>query len=188
MVMARRIRDFRDDEHGGALVEALLVMNVILLMLVAFIELTIAVNQWNAANKALQLGARIASVSTPLHGGLMTIDPVADDQAEPGDPMPDFGTLSCTLSDCDNQADVDRIVQVMQRLFPRVEAENVTIAYSWAGLGYAGRPGGPVPLINLTMSGVPFDFMLLGAFIGQDTLTIPDFTVTAVGEDLSTTY
>lgn len=187
MVIARRIREFRRDEEGGALVEALIVMGVLLLMVAAFIELTVAVNQWNMGVKALQIGARTASVSHPVDRSL----PAFEDTAEHDDPATPFGDRVCTWGSCTNggefdEAAMERILSRMQQVFPRIESEHLEVRYSYAALGYPRRPDGPVPLIQLKMSGVPFQFMLLGAFIGRDTLTMPEFTVSAVAENLST--
>jgi hypothetical protein len=69
--------------------------------------------------------------------------------------------------------------------YPFVTAENVSITYTHTGLGFAGRPGGPVPTITLQLTGLTFDFFALGALLELGQLTMPDFKVTMTGEDLN---
>lgn len=66
-----------------------------------------------------------------------------------------------------------------------VAPENVSITYSHTGLGFAGRPGGPVPTITLRLTGLTFDFFAVGALLGFQQVTMPDFAVTMTGEDLN---
>jgi hypothetical protein len=44
----------------------------------------------------------------------------------------------------------------MCHMFWRVTPANVLIEYRQTGLGYAGRPGGPVPTIAVKLQGLPF--------------------------------
>lgn len=196
MAGRRRIgRRFWRETDGAALTEALIVMSVLLLMVAAFIELTFAVNQWNLAVKAAQVGARVASVSHPVDMGVANFTGL-EGGANPGDPSPTYSS-TCTnsgvcsgsgiTSNYDGNA-MERIVGRMAQAFPGVGQGTVTVSYTFGGLGYAGRPEGPVPVISLTLSNVPFDFVLLGAFTGTNTITMPAITVSAVGEDLRTTY
>ena len=37
----------------------------------------------------------------------------------------------------------------MCQIFSRIKPENVVVEYVHTGLGYAGRPGGPIPTIRL---------------------------------------
>ena len=52
-----------------------------------------------------------------------------------------------------------------------VAPENVSITYSHTGLGFAGRPGGPVPTITLRLTGLTFDFFAVGALLGFGQVT-----------------
>jgi Flp pilus assembly pilin Flp len=187
---------FWRDTEGAALTEALIVMLVLVMMVAAFIELTVAVNQWNMAVKAMQVGARVASVSHPVDTGLGGFSGLAGG-ASPGDPSPAYSSTCSTGGSCSGSGNIthgydanamERILDRMERAFPSVRDGTLTISYNFGGLGYAGRPDGPVPVISLTLSNVPFNFLLLGAFTGTDTVTMPAFTVTAIGEDLRTTY
>ena len=58
------------------------------------------------------------------------------------------------------------------------------IEYRQTGLGYAGRPGGPVPTITVRLQGIPFEFHFLGGLLGFANIQIPATTTTITGEDL----
>lgn len=73
-------------------------------------------------------------------------------------------------------------------VLPRITAANVDVRYQFTGLGYAGRPGGPIPTITVSLTGLTFDFLLLGRLLGLNNLNIPAYTATVVGEDLSKTW
>jgi hypothetical protein len=70
-------------------------------------------------------------------------------------------------------------------IFDRITPENVSIEYENTGLGFAGRPGGPVPTITLRLTGLTFELVGLGDLIGIPEITMPDFLVTMTGEDLN---
>jgi Flp pilus assembly protein TadG len=70
-------------------------------------------------------------------------------------------------------------------IFDRITPRNVNVEYSSTGLGFAGRPGGPVPTITVTLTGLTFQFFALGALMGFQDVTMPDFKLTMTGEDLS---
>ena len=70
-------------------------------------------------------------------------------------------------------------------IFPRIAPANVEIIYEQTGLGYAGRPGGPVPTITVRLQNITFEFFFLGGLLGFGNLTIPPMSTTITGEDLS---
>ncbi len=61
-----RLGQFSRDKAGAALLEFTVVIGVLLSLLFGVIEFSLAFAQWNAATKALQVGARLASVSYPV--------------------------------------------------------------------------------------------------------------------------
>ncbi|HEX6963532.1 MAG TPA: TadE/TadG family type IV pilus assembly protein [Lacipirellula sp.] len=69
-------------------------------------------------------------------------------------------------------------------IFRRVKPENVSVRYYYSGLGFPGRPGGPVPTITVRLTDMTFDFVVLNALLGFGPITMPDFEVTMTGEDL----
>jgi len=70
-------------------------------------------------------------------------------------------------------------------VFERITPQNVRVTYQNTGLGFAGRPGGPVPTITVSLTGLTFQFFALGALLNFGDVTMPDFKVTMTGEDLS---
>jgi len=70
-------------------------------------------------------------------------------------------------------------------VFPRVTPANVVVSYVYSGLGFAGRPGGPVPTVTVSLQNLTFQFFFLGDLMGFSNLTIPPLTTTITGEDLS---
>jgi hypothetical protein len=70
-------------------------------------------------------------------------------------------------------------------IFPRIRPANVVIVYTQTGLGYAGRPGGPVPTITLSLQNLPFQFFFLSGLRGFKDIPIPASTTSITAEDLS---
>lgn len=73
----------------------------------------------------------------------------------------------------------------MCNLFSRVTPEKVKITYTYTGLGYAGRPGGPVPTIRVELVDIPFQFIFFDGLFGLNDYDIPGLASTMTGEDLS---
>src|SRR5262249_1098875 len=70
-------------------------------------------------------------------------------------------------------------------IFPRITPANVKIVYAQTGLGYAGRPGGPMPTITVSLQNLPFQFFFLRGLMGFHDFQIPSSTVSLTAEDLS---
>jgi hypothetical protein len=67
----------------------------------------------------------------------------------------------------------------------RIQPQNVIVTYRQTGLGFAGRPGGPVPTITVELTGLTFNLVFLNALLGS--IAMPAMKTTVTGEDLSTT-
>src|SRR5712675_2992346 len=81
----------RRDEAGAVLVEVTIVMALIFIFILGSIDFLFAFYQWNAASKAVQIGARIAAVSDPVAVGLNGLSAaVANSFVPPGANMPGF--------------------------------------------------------------------------------------------------
>ena len=98
------------DEDGGPLVEVAIILPILILFLFRGVDFMNALYQWNAAAKAVQIGARIAAVSDPIASGLSSIaDNALSSGVASGSPMPDFtvecdggaSACSCTSGACD---------------------------------------------------------------------------------------
>lgn len=91
-----------------------------------------------------------------------------------------FGRGSSSCSDATSFYDAG-----MCDIFPRISPANVVIVYTQTGLGYAGRPGGPVPTITVSIQNLPFQFFFLSGVSGLRNIPIPALTTSITAEDLS---
>src|SRR5438094_1576671 len=94
---------FLRDQQGSVLVEVTIMLSVTLLLVLGAIDFLLLFYQWNAAAKAVQIGARLAAVSDPVATGLYNISrTVVSASLPPGAAMPDFvvtcdgRTATCT--------------------------------------------------------------------------------------------
>lgn len=198
--MVRLGRKFKREEDGVTLVEGLIVFPLVLLTITTFVEFGFAIFQWNQTVKALQLGARLAAVSDPLAVDMGPL--TADYPSDQGGPTPSTSvSISCGGGGvaCDAAAmnrlimgsdgvcdpNIGSGVSGMCDFNPRIGTDNVRVTYHRSGLGYVGRPDGPVVTVTLEASNVTFNLPFLGALLGINTITIPAHPVTVTGEDLS---
>jgi len=188
------------------MVEMAIVASLLFIVVLGFVDFGYAFYQWNAANKAVQAGARLASISNPVAVNL----PDAVDDAHlpatrlPGDDVASgaydyvcdgasFDTENCNSDAfnliyagddgvCGGTANPGR--PGMCDFFPRLEKKNVKIEYVATGLGYWTRPGGPVPTIKVSLQNLTFQFYFLGGLLGFNDIDIPSMVSTVTGEDL----
>lgn len=193
MVVTRFLRD----QAGAVMVEVTLVISLLLILVLGFVDFSFAFYQWNAANKAVQMGARLAAVSTPVAAATILTSASTNDTALIGEPMSDnVFRFECSSTGCGdtgfNQAAFDRLVGRMEAFFPGLDPTRVRIVYDATGLGYWTRPGGSVPTISVRIEGQPFDFFFLPDLPGFDGMSsqimMPNMQSTRTGEDLSSTY
>ena len=185
---------------------------ILFIFILGSIDFLMAMYQWNAAAKAVQVGARIAAVSTPVANGLPAITGL-EGGAKPGDfPPPAFTTRTCTgagggsctggstyNADAMNRIVFGRVgaaalasVQLLltrsgcATFSPASQPANVVVSYIYSGLGFAGRPGRTTVARPMTVSlqNIPFQFFFLGGLLGFANITIPPLTTTITGEDL----
>jgi Flp pilus assembly protein TadG len=203
------LKRLRDDTEGAAFLEFTVFAMFFFTFLFGVVEFTLAYYQWNAGTKAVQLGARLAAVSNPISDELAVPSWDLADYA-PGDivAMDDGFTIVCTgatarCNDDPNDYDAAAMNTLvfgrgnsscaeatapnfgMCHLFSRVRPENVVVTYTYTGLGYAGRPGGPVPTIRVELVGIPMQFIFFDALFGLNDYDIPGLASTVTGEDLS---
>lgn len=202
--MWRAIKSLQRDQGGGVLVETTVMLVILFVFVLGSVDFLFAMYQWNAAGKAVQVGARIAAVSDPVATGLTAITGL-EGGATPGDPAPSFATMTCNgaslgggcsatamnnlvygrgRSAC-NTAGNSFYTIGMCNVFWRVTPANVMVTYEFSGLGFAGRPGGPVPTITVRLQNLTYQFVFLGGLMGFNNMTIPALTTTITGEDLS---
>lgn len=93
--MSSFIAELARDENGGPLVEVAIILPILILFLFGGVDFMNALYQWNAAAKAVEIGARIAAVSDPVASGLISIsDNALSSGLVSGSPMPGF-TVEC---------------------------------------------------------------------------------------------
>jgi Flp pilus assembly protein TadG len=176
---------------------------MVLPLLILFLLGTIDVGRYmwglNKIEKATQMGARMAVVTTMVPGGLAAANYATT--LGQGVPIPtsSFGaaqcskpaasvTCTCATSPCPTLTPVDTaafdaVAGRMKLIAPMVTDPNVTIDYANSGLGYAGDPTGPdvAPIVTVTATNVPFRplvFMFLGG-----NLTLPKVSASLTLED-----
>lgn len=203
--MVRRAISFRRNEDGATLVEGLIVFPIILLTFATFIEFGVAMVQWNQTVKAMQYGARVLAVSDPLVD-LSVFESGPDYPTVEGGPIP-FDPENPFLVSCGagavacDEAGINRLVfggdeacdpsagtrLGMCDLNGLIRPRNIRVTYYRSGLGYVGRPAGPVVSITVETRDLSFDFFFLAALLGLENITIPAHPVTITSEDLSNT-
>jgi Flp pilus assembly pilin Flp len=195
------------DQSGAAMVEFTIVVFFFLVLTGGVVEFALGWYQWNSASKALQQGVRLASVSDPVASDLTNMTGL-EGSAVPGDPMPPFlrvcngATQTCSNGGTYSASAMNTIVYGrgqntcgtigpdgfagMCDIFGRIQPQNVIITYQYTGLGFAGRPGGPVPTITVELTGLTYNYAFLSGLLGFGPVTLPPMRTTAVGEDLAT--
>ena len=217
MKIATTVSRFSRDATGSVLVEVTLVLPILIFFILGSIDFLFAFYEWNAATRAVQVGARLAAVSDPVASSLDSMSvAVISTVLRPGSAMPSF-TVTCDGStekcQCEgtclggevvyNATAMNTIVYGrgskacgdatssyavgMCDVFNKISPANVRIEYRQpaapAGLGYVGRPGGPVPTIKVSLQNIPFRFFFLGMLFNN--VRIPALTTTMTAEDLS---
>jgi hypothetical protein len=197
---------FNGEESGAVMVEASIAMTLLLVLTLGFVDFGNAFYQWNAAAKAVQIGARMAAVSPPVAPEAKTAGPTTT----PGDPVAAgsysfvcYGTGSSTGT-CSagtfNWPNFNRIYAGddgvcgpvagsrpgMCDFYPWLRPQDVQISYTATGLGYQTRPDGAVPTITVEIRpGLPFQFFFLSGLLGFGNIDIPPMRSTVTGEDLA---
>ena len=193
------------NDRGASAAEFALVLPLLLIFLFGIIDGGRLMWTWNQAEKATQVGARIAIVTNVLAPGLATADYVG---ASPGGtvltqgdviPAAALGAITCTSSGCtctttpcptpgtfDTTTFNTIIVPRMKFMKPDITAANVRVIYRGSGLGYAGDPNGIQlqPLVTVELTGLQFRPLTTLAWA---TFNLPSFSTTLSGEDLSGT-
>ncbi|RWA62043.1 MAG: pilus assembly protein [Mesorhizobium sp.] len=210
------LKRFTGSEDGAAMVEMAIAITLLLTLTLGFVDFGYAFYQWNAATKAVQVGARLASISDPAVTAATLA--AADPATNPGAPIT-AGTYSfeCKYSGgtgaCnDNSAifnptafsrifrgdttvtndDACPALAANQRpgmcqFFPGLKRNNVVVTYTATGLGYQTRLDGPVPTITVSLQNIDFQFFFLGGLLGFSNITVPSMLSTVTGEDLKST-
>lgn len=199
-------RSLLRDDWGSSAAEFAITLPLLMILLFGLIDVGRFVWLYNRAEKATQMGARMAVVTDYVAPGIAT-SYVGSGGLTQGDNIPasQFGKITCTATvgaggataatcacsttPCPtvgtaNVTAFDQVVTRMRLFMPQITAANVKIEYSSSGLGYAGNPVGPdlSPLVTVSLTGIQYA-PLTGFLIAR--LPLPPFTATLTSEDLS---
>lgn len=192
------MKQITHDERGASAAEFALVLPVLLLLLFGIIDVGRYMWAFNQAEKATQVGVRMAVVTDVVASDLATQNYVGSNALLQGDTIPAsaLGVLTCTsatacacpTAPCPgttrNATSFTAIVDRMKEIDPTIAAANVEVSYRGSGLGYAGDPDGMQisPLVTVRLTGMSFTplFLLMQANTGM-----PDFAATLTAEDSS---
>jgi hypothetical protein len=184
------------------------VLPLFLILLLGMIDAGRFLWQYNQAEKATQVGARMAIVTDVLSSGLKDADYTCTDPAKctplilPGGSIPasELGTIKCTSTSCTCETDPcpsdlgtfdsdtfnNVLLARMQQIDPAIKAENLVVRYSGSGLGSAQTGQMEIsPLTTVTLTGMKFT--PITSFLLAD-ISMPDLSATLTSEDASGSY
>src|SRR2546422_4126289 len=100
--MTQRVRSFAAAADGAVMVEFSIIATLLLTVTCGIVDFSLALYQWNAASKAVELGARLAAVSDPIAADITGMSGVGGG-VNPGDAMPYFKRVcSGSTQSCSN--------------------------------------------------------------------------------------
>lgn len=165
-------------QRGASAAEFAIVLPLLILLLFGIIDAGRFLWAYNQAEKATQVGARMAAVTNVLSPGLIDEDyagrTYGGPALKPGDVIPAeaLGVVVCNSSGCSCDTNdgpcpatvgtmdamtFAAIVARMNLIDPSVTAANVEVKYSGSGLGETGNPplgggGGSAPVDSIEIS------------------------------------
>ena len=151
-----------DWTSGASAAEFALVLPLFMLLFFGIIDGARFVWETNKAEKATQVGARVAVVTNVLSPGLRDEDYAGQTAGGvtigAGDKIPAeaLGSVKCTSTGCtcetapcpsnlgalDSATFNDVLVERMRQIHPAIQPENVEVRYSGSGFGFAGTAAG----------------------------------------------
>ena len=189
------------DCTAASAAEFALVLPLLLVLLFGLVDTGRFVWEYNRAEKATQMGARMAVVVDPVAGGIKSatfagascpsgILKAGDPICPAALPAVTCNDTSCTCTGCPagipgtyNGTAFTNIVTRVQQFEPLVTSANVEVVYQGSGLGYVGDPTGSEvsPLVTVRLKNLQFTPVtsLLFASFGM-----PSFSTTLTAEDL----
>jgi Flp pilus assembly protein TadG len=188
------------DSRASTAAEFALVLPLLLILLFGIIDGGRFAWEYNQAEKATQVGARMAVVTDVISTGLRDNTyvgvNVGGKTLKGGDTIPvgALGTITCNSTTCSctgacggittgrNATAFTNLVTRMTQIKPDISAVNVRVLYRGSGLGYAGDPNGMEmsPLVTVELTGLqfrPIASLLMASF------DMPSFATTLTAED-----
>jgi hypothetical protein len=207
--MRAKLRQLLYCRGGASAAEFALVLPLLLILLLGIIDTGRFLYEMNQAEKATQMGARLAVVTAPVSTGLRDADFVSSTVLA-GDLIPasaigavECSRTSCSCSGCSvtvgsgvDTARFDAIVSRMTAMDASIQPANVRVIYRGSGFGFAGDAAGggggggtetmeisPLTTVSLTdVSFIPISSFLLAR------LHLPTVATTLPSEDASGAY
>jgi hypothetical protein len=156
-------------ERGAAMVEFAIVIVVFMLLVMGGFEFGRMIFEWGRTVEATRIGVRTAVVSTPptgcLNGSRLNLS------------CPGGTPVICTPDD------LSPVLEVMQRIQPKIEAANVELTYACSGAGFELRPT-PVPVITVEVQNLTFEPVVAGLLGLPTQIPIPGFASSQTGESM----
>lgn len=202
------LRDIFANRCGATAAEFAMVLPLLIIFLLGIIDVGRLMYVWNEAEKATQMGVRLAVVTKMIPQKLAAEDFTTDSLA-PGASIPTsaFSHAECVKGKCQSCAGTicskltsdlgydapsfQNVVSRMADMLPIITEDNVQIDYDSAdiggpngnNLGYAGNPTGSdiAPLVTVKLKDLRFQPLLTILFGAS--LALPDFKATLTTED-----
>ena len=200
-----------DWTSGASAAEFALVLPLFMVLLFGIIDGARFIWETNKAEKATQVGARVAVVTNVLSSGLRDEDYAGQTAGGitigAGDKIPAeaLGSIKCTSTGCacetapcpsnlgtlDSATFNDVLVERMRQIHPAIQPENVEVRYSGSGFGFAGTaaPGGGGGATEqmeisplVTVTLVGLEFRPITSLLFAS-ISMPQFATTLIAED-----
>lgn len=208
-------RKLTADTSGAAAVEFAFIALSLVLFTFAILDVGFALYWFNRAEKATQLGVRVAAVSDPVSAflpqfkGKLGVDAgnAGDSCGDATGAIQDFcdhDDIVCTVTggtgECIGEggwafsdAAFTKIFNEMRVLYPQLSSENVQVEYRATPLGFYSRPGNLtgtynlVPQVTVRIVNLQYNYIALGSLLGLAPFTLPIISASMTGEDLDHT-
>ncbi len=199
------LRRFLRDERGVVVIDFLPVFFAVLIIVLTIFEIGVAYYLTLGAQKAAQLGARVAVTLPPIHSDvpLNNVPNLAVTREDlrgvpcriPGSPngcANPSGPWVCdgaSLSGLCDATAFTRVVAEMRRTYPRLTADSVTITYINRDLGNVGDPF--IPEVNVAINPQTYKLATLtlgsitGLLIEKGSTNMASISSSAFGENMS---
>lgn len=193
------------DRRGTGAGEFALVLPLLIMLLLGIVDAGRLLYITNMAEKATQVGARYAIVTTVIPTQLVGADYVGSNNCgaaknatcTAGDPITNeaaLGKLTCTsascvcsVNPCPASASIPTaafttLVGRMQAFYPGIAAGNVRVIFRGSGLGFAGDPNGMqvIPLVTVELTGLTYQPLMLFRVVS---FSLNSFSTTLTAED-----